>query len=132
MGTRAFIYSCMYIPFPTIYICHVCKHALRCSCNFPSRQGADRSFLEELLGYLRQQRRQLDESWTLLQNLEKQKQQELGGASRVAMETSQSGTIPTSSGAGRDGGQRRGRGGERVGTTGVDLSSLYEHCESAV
>ena len=82
-------------------------------------------FLEELLLYLRQQRRQLDESWRLLENMERQNQQGVGGASRVNVETAQSGTIPTSA-TGREGGQ--GRGGGRVGSTGVDLSSLYEHC----
>ena len=91
--------------------------------------------------YLRQQKRQLDESWRLLDNMEQQQQQQqdVGGASRVAVETAQSGTIPTSLATGPDGesGRRRERGRERergrgrergVGTTGVDLSSLYDHC----
>ena len=80
--------------------------------------------------YLRQQRRQLDESWRLLDSMEQQQQQQnVGGTPRVVVETAQSGTIPTSSATGQDGGRGRGRGGERgVGATGVDLSSLYDHC----
>ena len=110
------------------HVCVVC--VLLCAPLALSRQAADRPFLEELLRYLRQQRRQLDESWTLIENMEQQKQKEGGGASRVAVETSQSGTIPSSSAAGRERGKRKEKGGGRQGTSGVDLSALYEHSMS--
>lgn len=93
-------------------------------------QGADRSFLEELLLYLRQQHRQLDESKRLLENMEQQQQQQqdVHSTSRVNVETAQSGTIPSVA-TGQSGRERRRGGGGRVGSTGVDLSSLYEHCK---
>lgn len=75
--------------------------------------------------YLRQQRRQLDESWRLLEQMEQQQQQQGGGGGggSLTVDTAQSGTIPTSAGGGA-----RGVGGARGG--GVDLSALYEHCKS--
>ena len=92
----------------------------------PLLQGVDPSFLEELLRYLRQQRRQLDESQGLLETLEQQKQHrhDDGTASRVAVETSLSGTIPSPSATkgGGDGGRGKGRASR------VDLKSLYNHC----
>ena len=59
----------------------------------PSLQGADRAFLEELLMYLRQQRRQLDESKRLLERLERQ-QRGVPTPSHVGAE---SGTVPATS-----------------------------------
>ena len=59
----------------------------------PSLQGADRTFLEELLMYLRQQRRQLDESRRLLERLERQ-QRGIPTPSHVGAE---SGTVPATS-----------------------------------
>ena len=59
----------------------------------PSLQGADRAFLEELLMYLRQQRRQLDESKRLLERLERQ-QRGIPTPSHVGAE---SGTVPATS-----------------------------------
>ena len=60
-------------------------------------------------------------------------QQDVHRSSRVNVETAQSGTIPsvaTGQESGRGGERRRrGGGGGRVGSTGVDLSSLYEHCK---
>lgn len=80
--------------------------------------------------YLRQQRRQLDESWRLLENMEQQHQQDVHRTSRVNVETAQSGTVPSAaSGQGAGSGREGRRGGGRVGSTGVDLSSLYEHCK---
>ena len=93
----------------------------------PLLQGVDPSFLEELLRYLRQQRGQLDESQRLLETLEQQKQHRHGDdgtASRVAVETSQSGTIPSPSAAKGEGDGGRGRGR----ASRVDLKSLYNHC----
>ena len=90
--------------------------------------------MEELLLYLCQQRRQLDESKRLMENMEQhQQQQDVHRSSRVNVETAQSGTIPSvvtgqEYGSGGEGRRRRGGGG-RVGSTGVDLSSLYEHCK---
>ena len=88
--------------------------------------------------YLSQQRKQLDESWTLLQQMERQQQQqqEVGGAStEVAVEMAQSGTIHPprvgrSRGVGRASGGvggASGMGGAR--NSGVDLSALYENCK---
>ena len=60
-------------------------------------QASDRAFLEELLVYLRQQRRQLDESRRLLEKLERQQQQQQAGVphtSHIRVETAESGTIP--------------------------------------
>ena len=82
--------------------------------------------------YLRQQRRQLDESWRVLEQMEQQQQQQGGGGSlaQLTVDTAQSGTIPTSAGGGATGvgGARGGVGGARGG--GVDLSALYEHRKS--
>ena len=58
-----------------------------------SLQGADRAFLEELLVYLRQQRRQLDESRRLLERLERQQ----GGIRTSSHIGAESGTMPATS-----------------------------------
>ena len=114
-------------------------------------QASDRSFLEELLMYLRQQRRQLDESRRLLERLEQQQQQQGNGSipSSFRIHTADSGTLPSmttptrrhgASGGGGGGGDMQGHvGPTRVVTTGtqagagsgakLDLSSLYEQCE---
>ena len=108
----------------------VCVPVCVCVCVCVCVQGMDPEFLKELLGYLRLQRTQLDESRHLLENLERQKRKE-GVTSRVAIETSQSGTIPSSSaaGGGLDGARERPRG---KGASGVDLKSLYNHRESSL
>ena len=104
-------------------------------------QGADRAFLEELLVYLRQQRRQLDESRRLLEQLERQQGESVLPASHIGME---SGTMPSAtsgvsaSGLGADYGEMSGHvGPTRVSASTqaarpggrVDLSSLYEQRE---
>ena len=62
-----------------------------------STQAGDRAFLEELLVYLRQQRRQLDESRHLLERLEEQQRRmaAAGSSGRGGVETAQSGTLPS-------------------------------------
>ena len=62
-----------------------------------------------------------------MEQQQRQQRQEVGGASQVTVETAQSGTIPSSAGTRREGG---GVGGARVGSSGVDLSSLYDHCKA--
>ena len=122
----------MYVPLLSLLlflvIIRVCclQFCLQFPC-LPLLQGVDPSFLEELLRYLRQQRGQLDESQRLLETLEQQKQHRHGDdgtASRVAVETSQSGTIPSPSAAKGEGDGGRGRGR----ASRVDLKSLYNHC----
>ena len=101
--------------------------------------------------YLRQQRRQLDESRRLLERLEQQQQQQGNGSipSSFHIHAADSGTLPSmttptrhhgASGGGAGGGDMQGHvGPTRVVTAGtqagagsgpkLDLSSLYEQCE---
>ena len=102
--------------------------------------------------YLRQQRRQLDESRRLLERLEQQQQHHQGDVSTSSschIDTADSGTVPLmttptrSHNAGASGADLQGHvGPTRVVTTGtqagagtarngarLDLSSLYEQCE---
>ena len=100
--------------------------------------------------YLRQQRRQLDESRRLLERLEQQQQQQGNGSipSSFHIHTADSGTLPSmttptrrhGAGGGDGGGDMQGHvGPTRVVTAGtqasagsgakLDLSSLYEQCE---
>ena len=103
--------------------------------------------------YLRQQRRQLDESRRLLERLEQQQQQQGDGSvpSSFHIHTADSGTLPSMTtptrhhSASASGGDMQGHvGPTRVVTTGtqagagagggrngakLDLSSLYEQCE---
>ena len=131
---------------------------LNIKCNTLLLQASDRSFLEELLMYLRQQRRQLDESRRLLEHLEQQQQEEEtdGGAipSSSHINTALSGTIPSAAtpsrqqtgGGGAVGGAdlqghvgptrvvtmgtQAGSPGAAAGSGGrMDLSSLYEQRE---
>lgn len=106
-------------------------------------QGADRAFLEELLVYLRQQRRQLDESRRLLEQLEQQQGESVPLSSHIGVD---SGTMPSATpglsasglGPSSDYGEMSGHvGPTRVSASTqaarsggrVDLSSLYEQCE---
>ncbi len=58
----------------------------------PPLQAADRSFLEDLLHYLRQQRKQLDDSRRLLERLE---QSSIPSTTHIHVDTAESGTLPT-------------------------------------
>ena len=84
-------------PIPISY--NVKYFRLNCLMYCLHPQAADRSFLEELLMYLRQQRRQLDESRRLLEHLEQQqREEETDGGSIPAsahIDATVSGTIPS-------------------------------------
>ena len=140
--------------YTSLMVCHTCKLILEFTkFSLFSMQASDRSFLEELLMYLRQQRRQLDESHTLLERLEQQQQREGSIPPSFHIDAADSGTVPLmttptrrhSANAGASGTDLQGHvGPTRVITTGMqagvgsggsrngakmDLSSLYEQCE---
>ncbi len=58
----------------------------------PSLQAADRSFLEDLLHYLRQQRKQLDDSRRLLERIE---ESSIPSTTHIHVDTAESGTLPS-------------------------------------
>ena len=75
-------------------LCHKCTNSGSTLLlqSTPPLQAADRSFLEDLLHYLRQQRKQLDDSRRLLERLE---QSSIPSTTHIHVDTAESGTLPT-------------------------------------
>ncbi len=84
-------------------------------------QGIDRGFLQELLVYLQQQRRQLDDSQLLLDRLEQTQDTTIPTVSHISVTTQYGGL-----GEGEDG-EEEGRASSRASS--VDLSLIHEQCE---